>query len=61
MKISVLGSKKTLHIVRSLLHSQPTCGIVGTTSKLFLLDLLGLPQREPIFGNSKIENFFEKN
>jgi hypothetical protein len=37
MEISILGSKKTLHIVESLLYSQPSCGIIRTTADYFLL------------------------
>jgi hypothetical protein len=32
MDISILGSKKTLHIVECLLNSQPPCGIIRTTA-----------------------------
>jgi hypothetical protein len=32
MEISFLGSKKSLHIVKCLLNSQPPCGIIRTTA-----------------------------
>jgi hypothetical protein len=37
MAISILGSKKTLNIVKSLLHMHPPCGIIRTTADYFLL------------------------
>jgi hypothetical protein len=37
MEISILGSKKTLNIVKLLLHIQPPCGIIRTTADYFLL------------------------
>jgi hypothetical protein len=37
IEISILGFKKTSDIVESLLHSQPSCGIIRTTADYFLL------------------------
>jgi hypothetical protein len=37
MANSILGSKKTLNIVKSLLKSQPSCGIIRRTADYFLL------------------------
>jgi hypothetical protein len=37
VEISIMGSKKTLNILQSLLNSQPSCGIIRTTADYFLL------------------------
>jgi hypothetical protein len=35
VEISILGSEKTFNIVESLIHSQPSCGIIRTTADYF--------------------------
>jgi hypothetical protein len=45
MEISFLGSKKSLHIVESLLNSQPPCGIIRTTADQFLLPYIRVINR----------------
>jgi hypothetical protein len=50
MEILFLGSKKNLHIVESLLNSQPPCGIIRTTADYSLPYMFDMPifQQYPI-------------